>query len=163
MGRRTKPRLVEENLGYGERKGEKAWARDREGETVLTGRRRVDQAVRRIGIQSFLFLRQAAPIVRKSSVKLSGLSPRARRRSYRSIYTLERGIGDSRCLRKMNSCSSTIAGVRDADRTLAYGSTGTVRYVSSGHAGVAIVGSAAILPRVERKSCVDLGIIRPEE
>lgn len=108
MGWHTKRWLVEENLGYGKR----------ERETVSTGRRRVDQAVHRIGIQSFLFLRQAAPIVRKSSVKLSGLSSRARRRSYRGVYTLERGMRDSRCLRKMNGYSSMIAGVSDANQEL---------------------------------------------
>lgn len=45
--------------------------------TILTGRRRVDQAGRRIGIQKLPFSPTGrAPIVRKSSVKLSGLSPR---------------------------------------------------------------------------------------
>lgn len=92
MGRRTKPRLVEENLGYiwEEGKGQ-SWQGD-------------DASIKRAAesaFKSFLFLRQAARRSLGSRVSNCPACHRASRH-HRAVYTLRRGnTRDPRCLRKM--------------------------------------------------------------
>lgn len=103
MGRCTKPRLVEENLGYiwEEGKGQ-SWQGD-------------DASIKRAAesaFKSFLFLRQAARRSLGSRVSNCPACHRASRH-HRAVYTLRRGnTRDPRCLRKMGAHgSSAIAAV----------------------------------------------------